>query len=379
MIDFVNESFETIEARMIADWEARTERSLHPASPARVMLAWFAAGLAHAYEQINNAANQNLLSGANGEKLDALAEIYGSFPRPQPKAAITMMVFSVNEAAASDILIPSGTMVSDASGTVVFATSYDVTLPAGSTSTGPVLVTCTQTGTVGNDYAIGQINRIYGGFSGVDACTNTSPTQQGRDEMSDEAYRAYLKDKLHSFSVAGPRSGYEYVARSANERISEVCVVTPSAGEVEIYALIDDKAYPATIAPDGIKAEILAACNADRARPLTDHVSVKDGAERTYSIEFVYYVRSDVTMNSSEIDAAIQKALDSYKIWQAAKFGRDINPSKLTQMLMETELLTRVTINSPVFTALDDGSGGNAPEHARCIGSVAMNGGVEDA
>jgi phage-related baseplate assembly protein len=240
-------------------------------------------------------------------------------------------------------------------------------------------VTCTQVGTVGNGYAIGQINRLYGGFAGVDACTNTAPTQGGRDEMSDDEYRAYLKDKLNSFSVAGPRSGYEYVAKSADERISEVCVVTPSAGAVDIYALIDDGVTPASLAPSSIKTKILAACNADTARPLTDSVSVKDGGEQTYSIEFTYYVRSDVTLNSAEIAAVLNQAISDYQIWQAAKFGRDINPSKLTQMLMDTGLLTRVNITHPVYTELNDGSDGNAPEHARCTSSIGTNGGVENA
>ena len=375
MLDFVNESFETIEARMIAEWEALTSRTMVPASPERVVLGWVASAIAQIYEKINFAANQNLLSSATGEYLDALSELYGNFPRPEPKPAITLMVFSVSEAAAADITIPQGTLVSDESGNIVFATSYAVTIPAGQTSVSGVLVTCTQLGTVGNGYAIGQINRFYGGFSGVDSCANTTFTQNGRDEMSDEDYRAYLKEQLSGYSVAGSRRGYEHIARKANERVSDVCVVSPDAGEVVIYALIDGT----FAAPSGIKAEILAACSADTVRPLTDSVSVADPAETTYSIELTYYIRSDIPQSAAEVGAAVTEAINTYRAWQDSKLGRDINPSKLTQILMDTGLLARVAITSPVYTQINDGSDGNAPGHTRCTGSTSTNGGVVDA
>lgn len=377
MIDFVNETFESIETRMIAAWEALTGRTMMPASPERVMVGWAAAAIAQIYEKINFAANQNLPSEATGEYLDALSELYGNFPRPEARNAITRMTFSVDSAAAADITIPQGTLVSDASGNIVFATNYAVTIPAGQTSVSGVLATCTQPGTIGNGYAPGQINRFYGGFSGADSCVNTGTSQNGRDEMTDEAYRVYLKEQLAGYSAAGSKRAYEYIAKKANERIIDVCVASPDAGEIVLYALID-AANPGP-ATSGIKSQILSACSSDTVRPLTDTVSVDDPDDVTYEIRFTYYVRSDAPQSAAEISSILTKAIDDFRAWQGSKLGRDINPSKLMQMLMDTGVLAYVDLTAPVFTELSDGSDGNAPEYARCVGTVIEEGGVIDA
>ena len=369
-----------IENRMIALWEQISGRTMMPASPERVTLAWVAAAIWQVYEKINYAVDQNFLSTATGENLDRVAEIYGDFPRPEAKAAYAAMVFSLAEASPNDTVIPQGTLVSDANGNVFFTTNYAVTIPAGETSTQFVISTCTEIGEAGNGFAPGQINTIRDNLPGV-SCTNYSTTQGGREVMTDDEYRAYVKEKLDGFSVAGPRKAYEYIAYGANERVSDVCVVTPDSGEIIIYALIDgndpENGDP-TPAPEGIKGEILAACNADTVRPLTDFVSVGDPHPVNYAIELTYYVRSDATQGESEIGEIVSNAVHAYKRWQQSKFGRDINPSKLTQMLMDTGVLARVDILHPAYAALNDGSDGNQPDYARCTVIATTNGGVED-
>ena len=377
MIDFVNETFDSIESRMISEWEDLTGRTMLPSSPERVIVGWVASAIAQIYEKINFAANQNLLSEATGEYLDALAELYGNFPRLPPLPAYTLMTFSLNSAAVSPVTIPAGTLVSDESGNIVFETTYAATIAAGQTSVSGVYVRCTQTGTIGNGYTAGQINRFYGGFSGADSCTNTATTQKGREAMTDEAYRAYLKEQLSGFSAAGSRRAYEYIAKKANDRIIDVCVVSPDAGEVAIYALIDaDSPGPAM---SGIKAEILTACSADTVRPLTDSVSVADPIASNYEIRFTYYIRSDAPQSAAEISSMVSSAAAAFRVWQGSKLGRDINPSKLMQMLMDTGVLARVDITYPVYAELNDGSDGNAPEYAYCTGSILTDGGVVDA
>ena len=377
MIDFVNETFDSIEARMIASWEALTSRTMLPSSPERVIVGWVASAIAQIYEKINFAANQNLLSEATGEYLDALAELYGDFPRPEALPAWTLMTFSLNAAAGSDVTIPTGTLVSDESGNIVFETTYAAVIPAGQTSVSGIYVRCTQAGTVGNNYAAGQINRFYGGFSGADECVNAYATKGGRDVMTDEAYRVYLKEQLSGYSVAGSRRAYEYIARKANERVIDVCVTSPDAGEVVIYALQDaDSPGPAT---SGVKAQILAACSADTVRPLTDTVSVADPEPVNYNIQFTYYIRSDAPQSSEEIGSIVFSVVNDFIIWQGSKLGRDINSSKLMQMLMDTGVLARVDMTYPAYDAIADGSDGNAPEYARCTGRIITNGGVVDA
>lgn len=145
------------------------------------------------------------------------------------------------------------------------------------------------------------------------------------------------------------------------------------AGEVEIYILMDD----GSIAGDEVKNAVLEACSAETVRPLTDHVEVKDPTVHGYNIDVTYYIPRASSGNSAAIQRKVSAAVEDYKTWQSAKLGRDINPSKLTDMMMSTGI-KRVVIREPVYTVLNDGSLGKVPEIA-AVGSVTIvNGGVEE-
>ena len=153
----------------------------------------------------------------------------------------------------------------------------------------------------------------------------------------------------------------------------DVSITGDGAGHVDIYALMDD----GTIATDTVKALILAACNDDKVRPLTDLVSVKNPAQVDYNIALTYYIPSDTTVSAAEIKAQVDAAVADYAKWQCAKLGRDINPSKLISLLMQTGI-KRVALTSPVFTTLRDGSDDTTPQVASVGTITATNGGYED-
>lgn len=147
----------------------------------------------------------------------------------------------------------------------------------------------------------------------------------------------------------------------------------PSAGKVDLYVLMDD----GSIAQTEIKNAVLAACSADTVRPLTDDVAVKDPQTVEYNISFTYFIPSDAAVSSSEIEAAVNAAVDQFVSWQCAKLGRDINPSYLIGLLMQTGI-KRVVLTSPAFTVLNDGSDNTAPQVAMIGDITATNGGHED-
>ena len=70
-------------------------------------------------------------------------------------------------------------------------------------------------------------------------------------------------------------------------------------------------------------------------------------------------------------------AVNSYIKWQTAKIGRDINPSKLIQMMVEAGA-KRVVVTSPAFTQLSDGGDNSTPELAKLGTKTVTNGGYED-
>ena len=134
-----------------------------------------------------------------------------------------------------------------------------------------------------------------------------------------------------------------------------------------------------------MKAAILEACSQDGVRPLTDSVIVGDPATVSYNITLTYYLPKDSPNTTADLVAAIEAAVDEYKSWQAGKLGRDINPSKLQQLIMEAGA-KRVVLTSPSYTVLRDGTisdpdtplADTIPQIA-VVGTVSLtNGGYED-
>ena len=70
-------------------------------------------------------------------------------------------------------------------------------------------------------------------------------------------------------------------------------------------------------------------------------------------------------------------AVDEFNAWQCAKLGRDINPSRLINLLMQAGI-KRVDLKAPAFTVLRDGGDKTVPQTA-ALGTVTItNGGYED-
>lgn len=153
----------------------------------------------------------------------------------------------------------------------------------------------------------------------------------------------------------------------------DVSIRQDNGGRVYIYALMDD----GNKAGATIKEAIATECNREFVRPLTDMVSVEDPEEVGYNINLTFYVDRATTTPMAEIEAAVHSAVDRYVKWQYARLGRDINPAKLWQLLMETGI-KRAEIRSPAFRRMADGHDGSAPELAVLGTRTVVNGGYED-
>ncbi len=109
------------------------------------------------------------------------------------------------------------------------------------------------------------------------------------------------------------------------------------------------------IASEEVKKQVLAACSSNERRPLTDLVSVEDPEVVPCEIQLTYYLPANATESPAELQKRVVEAVDQYKQWQCAKLGRDINPSYLIGLLMQTGV-KRVDLVKPTFTTLRDGS-----------------------
>lgn len=247
--------------------------------------------------------------------------------------------FHISEAQTTAILIPAGTRVTDASGTLTWETVACL-CTIGETYA-DVQIRCQTVGAVGNGYAAGQINTFVDLFDYCERCENLTASDDGADKATDDEFYELMRASQDAYSCAGAKGGYIYFAKQVSTKIADVVANSPSDGTVDLYVLMDD----GTIATTEIKNAVLAACNDDTVRPLTDKVSVKDPQKVNYNITFTYYVPKDSSLSSTEIKAAVDKAAAEFVAWQCGKLGRDINPSVLIGKLMQTGI-KRVALTS---------------------------------
>lgn len=367
---FTDTSIETLEAQLVQDYESFSGMAVRPGSPERVMIQWVASILAHERVLMNYTGNQNIPSRADGENLDALAQLMYLPKRPRATAAVCTQRFYISEPQQSAILVPKGTRVTS-SGGPVWETVEDVYVNTGEIYA-DVQVRCQIPGKAGNGYTPGQLNTLIDIYDYYLKTENITQSDGGADEASDDEFYELMRASMDAYSCAGAKGSYEYFAKQVSTEIRDVIANSPTPGVVKLYVLMDD----GTLATEEIKAKVLAACNADEVRPLTDRVFVEDAEPVEYNIDFTYYTKTGSGRPAAEIREAVDSAVQEYVRWQNTKLGRDINPSVLISILMGTGI-KRVELREPVFTVLRDDSL-SVPQVGQIREIKIVSGGYED-
>lgn len=371
---FVSTDTNALVAKLVSAYEDICGVSVQPASPEKLFILWVAQTVIQERVMNNYTGNQNIPSRAEGENLDALAELFFATERPAAQPAVCTVRFWISEKQDTSVLIPAGTRVTDASNTLTWETSNDVYIPIGSVSV-DVPVRCQTPGVIGNGYAPGQIASVIDLYEYCDHAENITTSEEGADAATDEEFYELLRSSMDGYSCAGARGSYIYFARQVSTEISDVAANSPSAGKVAIYVLMDD----GTIAGTEMKAAVLEACSREDRRPMTDQVVVSDPEQVSYNISFTYYIKEGAASSSAEIEAAVNAAVNEYVAWQCGKLGRDINPDELRDRIRATGNIKRVALTSPTFTVLKDGKkDGEVPQVAKVGTITATNGGFED-
>jgi phage-related baseplate assembly protein len=369
---FISTDTNALVSQLISAYERIAGVTVHPASPERLFIQWIADVIIQERVINNYTGNQNIPSRAEGADLDALGELFYDKTRPAAQAAICTVRFYISEAQASAILVPKGTRVTDKNNSLIWETTADAYIPIGDTYV-DVMVQCQTVGTIGNGYAPGQINTLVDVFNYYDHCENITASDDGADVATDDEYYELMRASEDAYSTAGAKGGYIYYAKQVSTEIADVVVNSPEPGQVNLYILMSD----GTIAGDEIKNAVLAACNDEHVRPMTDLVVVDDPETVTYNITFTYYIPRNTSLSAAEIEAGVNEAVAEYTSWQSAKLGRDINPSYLGSLLMKTGI-KRLEMEAPTYSPLRDGSDNTVPQVAQ-VGTITItNGGYED-
>ena len=230
-----------------------------------------------------------------------------------------------------------------------------------------VPASCTVTGTVGNNLAVGELSKLVDPIPYMASVSNVTVTAGGAEVESDDhlAERVYLFPG--SYSTAGPEANYKYHAKKFNVNVGDVVVVSDqAAGTVDLYFLMTDGSKPPEEMITGLENYL----RDNNIRPMTDLVRVAAPAEVEYSIDLTYYINRSDSNRAVDIQTAVAAAVGQYTAWQRA-IGRDINPSKLGEMVMAAGA-KRVEMAAPVHQIV------GAKSVAVLNGQAVHYGGLED-
>lgn len=324
-VNFLETDAETIRSQIITGFEQASGDTLAAGDPRRLFLLSIADVIIQQRTAINLAAQQNLLSYAQGNYLDALGQLL-AVERMAESKAVTTLEFTLSQALGSVYTIPAGTQVTN--GVVTFETDEDLLIPIGQTK-GEVSASCTVAGPVGNDYLAGQISTIVTPMTFVSGAQNTTITTGGADAESDPDFADRIRLAPNSFSVAGPEKAYVYHAKSVSPAIIDVKVDSPTPGEVDVYVLLTDGTLPTEDTLEQIEEHL----SDENIRPLTDYVVVKAPTASNYEIELHYWINQEDSSKAAQIQADVEAAVEQYRLWQQTKIGRDITPGKLLQLV----------------------------------------------
>ena len=348
-------TYEGILNEMVADFEAKyleeTGRKivLRPGDKEHIHLRVEAGQYFQMYQQLDYAAKMNLLKYSKGDFLKHLGAFKKTFIQ-EPRAAVVKVRFTLSEIRKDVIYIPEGTRVTAGDG-VYFATDEYAEVAAGE-KYADVSCTCESAGEIGNDYVPGALEIIVDPVPYVESVVNTTKSEGGSGEESEESFRERIFLAPSSYSVAGPADAYEYWVKQYNSAaIEDVKIYEPVEAVVDIQILLQGGALPSETFCSGC----LQYLKDNPIIPLTDNNYVLPPDVVKYDLKATYYIaRSDIN-NVKSIQESIEGAKDTYLNWQRTKIGRDLNPDALIEFVRAAGG-KRCVIESPVFTVIPETS-----------------------
>lgn len=353
-IRFCETDASAVEAEVITAYEAIAEQKLYPGDPVRLFLESLAYIIVQQRFLIDWSAKQNLVRFSIGPYLDELGALLRT-TRLGDQFARTTLRFSLAAPLDWAVAIPAGTRAT-ADGRLMWALDETAVIEPGATSVDGV-ATCDQAGTIGNGLVAGQINQLVDPVAYVAKVGNVAVSLGGTDVESDERFRQRVQLAPERLAVCGPAGAYRYHALTAHQDVSDAAVVSPEPGHVDVYPLCNG-APPST----EILTAVRAALTHEDVRPLTDVVRVLPPEPVAYDVDCTWWVDPGDASQVGVIQNRVAKAAQEFVAWQAARLGRDLNPSRLIAMLVEAGA-SQVDVALPVAIGL-------AAQELATVGSV---------
>ncbi|GKX48551.1 baseplate assembly protein [Pectobacterium carotovorum] len=157
---------------------------------------------------------------------------------------------------------------------------------------------------------------------------------------SDSDFRLRIQQAFEGLSVAGSVGAYQYHGRSADGRVADVSVISPSPASVTVSVLSREGDGSASAE---LVAIVAAALNGEDVRPVADRVTVQSAVIVPYEIDAMLYLYSGP--EKEPVRAAAEQKLKTY-ISAQHRLGRDIRRSAIYAAL-HVEGVQRVELTTP--------------------------------
>ena len=368
-----NLQLEDVELQMIKDYQDRYKEItgedvvLSRADPDALILYACAIQIFQELLYVDRAGKQDLLKYSYGAYLDNLAAMKG-IAREPAKAAKAKIRFTLSGLRTEPVSIAAGTRVTD--GEVYFETLNYAEILAGEENV-DVLCQCLTEGKTGNNLPVGTIRVLVDPIPYVATVANTEITSGGTDIEDDDSLRERVYIAPSKYSVAGPESAYEYWVKTFNSSISDVLVHSEDIGSAPYTVQIEFIMAGGELPNESMIMGLQDFLYNEQIRPLTDKVIVKAPDTVGYKIDVKYFVNRSDSGKASTIQAEVGAAIDEFILWQRSKIGRDINPSRLVQMMVAAGA-KRVEVTYPIFQRIGKSN------VAKLISKNVSYGGIED-
>lgn len=158
---------------------------------------------------------------------------------------------------------------------------------------------------------------------------------------SDSDFRLRIQQAFEGMSVAGSTGAYEFHGRSADGRVADISVISPSPACVTISVL---SRHDNGAASDELLTVVRNALNDENVRPVADRVTVQSAEIVDYQIRATIFIYPGP--ESEPIRAAAEAKLKTY-ISAQHRLGRDIRLSAIYAAL-HVEGIQRVELSAPV-------------------------------
>jgi uncharacterized phage protein gp47/JayE len=313
----------------------------NPSAPHTVLLEAMGWLLAQQAYRINRVPNQNLIAFAN---------LFG-IERRAAMAAQTTLRFTVDAPLGTDVTIPEGTQVADATGTYIFETAEEITILYG-TLYGDVFANRTVTGHT--LLAPGIITELIDPLAYVTSVSNLSGIDSGLEPETIDSVLSRVK----TYQRRGERI---VTAKDLEEAVLEDAL--EGNGIVRAFPFIANGQFTDQTRRLGHTTVVAMtrngdALDADTKGTIYDLLPQVVGSQFVYVVDplFVdFYVSAKVKLSTanqqSAIEAAIQQNLQKFYAPSREQFGRPILRSEIIAIIEGTPGVDRIVsdLNAPII------------------------------